>query len=173
MCEYSGRLVAWLDSELPEDEATNVEWHVAHCAECRGAVSVYSDISDAFLGSYEAVMIRRKRSGSHRRVLAVAGALAAAATVILVLILPRPAMEQLSPHPLPAIHAPAMAFEIPKPWVQTATVRAKASPPAAAQQQFWFSGGPTVEVALPAEALFPPGAVPQGFSFIADVRPRL
>jgi hypothetical protein len=30
---------------------------------------------------------------------------------------------------------------------------------------------PTVEVALPAAALFPPGAVAPGFSFIADVRP--
>ena len=29
---------------------------------------------------------------------------------------------------------------------------------------------PVVEVALPADALFPPGAVPQGFSFIAEVR---
>jgi hypothetical protein len=25
---------------------------------------------------------------------------------------------------------------------------------------------------LPADALFPPGAVPPGFSFIADVRPQ-
>ncbi len=49
MCEYSGRLIAWLDRELPDDEATNVEWHVGQCTECRRAVSEYQEVSDAFL----------------------------------------------------------------------------------------------------------------------------
>jgi anti-sigma factor RsiW len=54
MCEYSGRLIAWLDRELPDQEATNVEWHVGQCAECRKAVSEYEDVSRAFLACYEA-----------------------------------------------------------------------------------------------------------------------
>jgi len=34
----------------------------------------------------------------------------------------------------------------------------------------WAPAEPTIQVELPAELLFPPGAVPEGFSFIADVR---
>ncbi len=58
MCDYEGRLVAWLDGELPADEA-NVEWHIARCEECRRAVSAYEEISASFLDCYEASMITR------------------------------------------------------------------------------------------------------------------
>jgi hypothetical protein len=35
-----------------------------------------------------------------------------------------------------------------------------------AMRQF---GQPEIEIAIPAEAIFPPGAVPEGFQFVADV----
>jgi hypothetical protein len=28
---------------------------------------------------------------------------------------------------------------------------------------------PTIEIAIPSDALFPPGAVPEGFAFVADL----
>ena len=49
------------DQELPDEEATNVEWHVGHCAECRKAVSAYEEVSGAFLVCYEAAMSPRPR----------------------------------------------------------------------------------------------------------------
>jgi hypothetical protein len=33
----------------------------------------------------------------------------------------------------------------------------------------WRPSEPAVEIIIPAEAMYPPGAVPAGFSFIADV----
>lgn len=182
MCEYSGRLIAWLDQELsdqelsdqelPGDEATNVEWHVAHCAECRKAVSAYEEVSGAFLVCYEAAMSPPPR----RRMKAwIASGVAAAAAIVALILLAQPRLERLS-MPLPsAPHAPAMAFEKFVPPLQLATavrpqreVRAPIHPPRIAQR--WIAQEPVVEVALPADALFPPGAVPQGFSFIAEVR---
>ena len=85
MCEYSGRLVAWLDRELPEEEATNVQWHVGQCAECRQAVSAYEKVSSAFLICYQAAQAAgAPRKPRHQRPFiggAVAGgAVAAAAT---------------------------------------------------------------------------------------------
>ena len=63
MCEYSGRLIAWLDRELPDEEATNVAWHLGQCAECRQAVRAYEEVSGAFLACYEA---RCARKAAHR-----------------------------------------------------------------------------------------------------------
>jgi len=177
MCEYSGKLIAWLDRELPDEEATNVEWHVGQCAECRRAAKAYEEVSGAFLACYEAgcyeasccetALAQASRRSSHWAPMIVG---AAAAILLVVVLWPRRA-ERLPLHPPPAVSAPAMAFQLPS--VQTVTVRTRhaAIPLRTRSQQTWIVQEPTVRVALPADALFPPGAVPPGFSFIADVRP--
>ncbi len=48
MCEFSQRLVAWLDGELPEGEAAKMERHLAECAQCRGQLDAYRQASDGF-----------------------------------------------------------------------------------------------------------------------------
>ncbi len=182
MCEYSGRLIAWLDQELsdqelsdqelPDQEATNVEWHVGHCAECRKAVSVYKEVSGAFLVCYEAAMSPRPR---RRMEWWIASGVAAAALIVALVLFAQPRLEQLSMRPPSPPQAPAMAFEksVPSPEPAVAVrpqrqARAPIHPRGIAQR--WMAQEPVVEVALPADALFPPGAVPQGFSFIAEVR---
>jgi hypothetical protein len=174
MCEYSGRLVAWLDRELPEEEATNVQWHVGQCAECRKAVSAYEKVSNAFLICYQAAQAAgAPRKPRHWRPfigVAVAGGAVAAAATLLLFVLSRPQVEQLPVHPLPTVHAPEMAFQRPSAPLRAVHTR-RAAAPSQARQQRWLVQEPTIEVALPADALFPPGAVPEGFSFIADVRP--
>jgi putative zinc finger protein len=166
MCEYSGRLIAWLDRELPDDEATNVEWHVSQCAECRKAVSEYREVSDAFLACYEGRMSEEAASKPHpwRWVSAFAG-MAAAAAIAAFFVLAQPPAEKLAfhpPSPRPPAAAPIMAARARIP------LRHRAVPPPIRRP--WVAEEPVVEVALPADALFPPGAVPEGFSFIADVR---
>jgi hypothetical protein len=173
MCEYSGRLIAWLDNELldqelPDREATNVEWHVRHCAECQKAVNAYKEVSGAFLVCYQAAMVARPRS---RMKWQIAGGVAAAMAILALVLLARqqPQLEKFSVHlPSPA-HAPTMAFEKSAPPAPAVAVRLQRAAPAPMHSQ-WMAEEPVVEVALPADALFPPGAVPQGFSFIAEVR---
>jgi hypothetical protein len=167
MCEYSGRLIAWLDRELPDQEGIDVESHVERCAECRKAVSAYQEVSAAFLSCYQAAMIARPRRNLPW--LASAG-VAAAAAVIAGILLVQPRLEKL-PIRLPSPpHAPAMAFEKPAPPPPAMAVRLRpAMAPAPPIHQPWIANEPVVEISLPADALFPPGAVPQGFHYIADV----
>jgi hypothetical protein len=158
MCEYSGRLIAWLDQELPDDEATNVEWHVGQCAECRRAVGAYQEVSGVFLACYEGMMAIPPR----RRTPFWVGAVASAAAIVAVIFFPQPPpAEKLFLHP-PAPPAPSVAASAP--------VRVQHHAVSAPRHLQWIAAEPTIEVALPADALFPPGAVPEGFSFIADVR---
>jgi hypothetical protein len=164
MCDYSGRLIAWLDHELPGEEATKVERHVGQCGECRQAMREYEEISASFLTCYEAAIAVE---GRRKTPLWAMGGVAAAA-VLVGILLAQPRTESLafvpqSPRP------PAFALEIVEPPRPIVAVRPRHR--SAPIQSQWIAVEPTVEVALPADALFPPGAVPQGFSFIADVRP--
>ena len=161
MCEFSGRLVAWLDRELPEAEAANVEWHLAGCAACRQAVQSFEEVSRAFLECYE-------RSGSRttrrlRWIFGASGAAAAAAILAGILLWPRP-VAPLPVFVLPAPHAPAIAF------VRGTVAAAQTISRSRQVHAAWTPAPPVIEVELPADVLFPPGAVPEGFSFIADVR---
>ncbi len=163
MCEYSGRLIAWLDRELPDEEATNVEWHLRQCAQCRMAVRSYEEVSGAFLACYEAAILPQRRR--HPCIWTGSGVAVAAAIAAVLLFAQRPA-QQLSIHPPEPPPAPVISFH--------ASVRAPVPTrhrtlPAPVHRQ-WMAEEPEVEVALPADALFPPGAVPPGFTFIAEVR---
>jgi Putative zinc-finger len=167
MCEYSGRLIAWLDQELPAEEATNVEWHVGRCAECRTAVSAYEEVSNAFLHCYQAAMIARPRRTAP---LWAAVGVAAAAAIVAAILMVQPPVEKLSTRLPSPPHAPAMAFEKPAQHAPAMAARLRpAIAPATPVHQQWIANEPVVEVSLPADALFPPGAVPQGFRYIADV----
>ena len=166
MCEYSRRLIAWMDGELPGGEAAEVEWHVPQCDECRRNVNAYAEVSQSFVACYEAAMTAQPRRTTSRWAL---GALSAAAAFMVAIVLVQPRAEQLSVFVPPPPHAPAMAFE--KPPGPMARVRSQLRATHAPVVQSWIAVEPSVEVAFPADALFPPGAVPEGFSFIADVRP--
>jgi anti-sigma factor RsiW len=176
MCEYSGRLIAWLDRELPDEEATNVEWHVGQCAECRSAVSAYEEVSGAFLACYEAACKETAAAQPRRKMqLWKWGGVAAAAAILAIILLAQPTAEKLSVNLPSPPHAPAIAFERLVPAAPVVAVRPRHAAAAAPIHAQWNAsepmlGEPMVQVALPADALFPPGAVPEGFSFIADVR---
>jgi hypothetical protein len=167
MCDFSGKLIAWIDRELAEAEAIQVGWHVRQCAECRRAVSSYREVSDAFLDCHAGAMpgaMPAHRTRIHWMWTPLASAIAAA--ILLAAVLARPGPEQLPTLP-PAIHAPAIAFE--KTPARTVVAHARHEPRPKPIRTQWVAEEPTVEVALPADALFPPGAVPAGFSYIADV----
>jgi hypothetical protein len=174
MCEYSGRLIAWLDRELPDEEATNVEWHVGRCAECRRAVSAYEEVGSAFLDCYEMAMVEPPKRNYWRWAVAFGGV--AAATLLLAALFSSRQAAQLPDYSPPAVHAPSVAFQrtpaFEKAPARIMAVRARRAPDPEPIRTPWVPFEPVVEVALPADALFPPGAVPEGFSFIADIRPQ-
>ena len=180
MCEFSGRLIAWFDRELPAGEAADVERHVRVCSECRSQLGAYERVSAAFEAYFDAAMASKVRRRPPRWVLAVSGAAAVAATLFLAL-----------PHArLQPPHAPALTtstrqllvLETERPPavpVKPAVLIKKVHPrqlvsPALRrdvmrQDVTWLPAEPAIQIAIPAEAMFPPGAVPEGVSFTADL----
>ena len=174
MCEYENRLIAWIDGELEAVDSLQVELHLQACAMCRNKVRDYREVSRAFAVYHTAPRIQRFRL---RPAGAAAGALAIAATAAAILwMVQTPAPQLRFPAPKIAL-PPAIAFET-KP--AGSAIPAKAPEKTVAQQSLaqrksirpqpvWPNMEPFVEIAIPADAIFAPGAMPAGFTFAADL----
>ena len=167
MCDYSGRLVAWMDRELPDKEAGVVERHVRDCSECRGRVDAYEQVSRAFVAYCDAAMEKKTRRRLKRWVPLLASAAAAA---VLLLVFHPTTVKQMPVRPPVADAAPAVVVETetaPRPVkkVHRRHVIAPMKPPNAN----WALAEPSIQIAIPVEAMFPPGAVPEGITIIADL----
>lgn len=183
MCEFSGKLIAWLDRELPVDEAAEVERHLQGCSECRSGVDAFKRVSIEFDAYCDEVIAPDARRGMPRWVPVVSAAGAVAALVALFLIRPRTPAES------PAFHSPQTTKVI-SPAAVAHVLPARISPvhrvhrqhavapvqnenenSALAQNQHAYSlpDEPVIQIAIPADEMFPPGAVPEGMHFVADV----
>ncbi|HEX6896804.1 MAG TPA: zf-HC2 domain-containing protein [Bryobacteraceae bacterium] len=175
MCEYENRLIAWIDGELVAIDSLQVELHLQACEICRDKVCDYREVSRAFAAFHAAPPIGRNRV---RPAWAAAGALAIAATAAAMLWMVQTPVQQL-PFPAPKIALPpAIAFETRPP---DSAVQAKAAPHETVAKQTvarhneirpqpaWSNMEPFVEIAIPADAIFAPGAMPAGFTFAADL----
>jgi anti-sigma factor RsiW len=187
MCDFSGKLITWLDRELPAEAAAEVQRHLELCAECRSRVEEYRHVTTAFeryCDAYcEAGVASRLNRKQRRRVVArwEAAALAAAAIAAIFLFVARAHVE-LSPAGAAPAMATSPASSVVSQTNQPADGRQNRRPmnvsagqsgqTSASPQDYGASGLPgdaAVEIAIPADAILPPGAVPEGVSFGADV----
>jgi hypothetical protein len=166
MCEFSSKLILWLDHELPPAEAEAVDRHLAECRVCREQADSFRNVSDAF-----ALYIREAASlpaRSNRRWFLVPAAIAAAAVLAVFLLTPRQLPNVRTDIPQRA----AQPSTIPQNAVEAVAkaarphVHRRIPKPAAP----WTPAEPTIQVLIPADALFPPGALPEGVGFVADLR---
>ena len=173
MCDFSGKLIAWLDRELPEGETCDVERHVNSCAECQAQISRYEQAAHLFDAYCEALLEFK----AHRRIPGwvplVAGAAAVAALVLLLAFVPGPAETLPSRTPMgttppPAVFKTALDPTKMKRHPLAATVQAPAQNPQPAYEN-WMAAGPAIQISIPGDAMFPPGAVPEGISFVAEL----
>jgi negative regulator of sigma E activity len=177
MCDFSGRLVAWMDGELPDNEAADVERHVRGCSECRGRVRAYEQVSRELVAYCDAAMGKKTRRKLPRWVPVLASAAAVAAVLLLGLQVFQPAsVKQIPVHSRVARVAdasPAVFLETaPKPVKPKPVKKIHRGHGIAGQQPpnaNWTSAEPAIQIAIPVEAMFPPGAVPEGITFIADL----
>jgi hypothetical protein len=169
MCDYSGKLVAWLDRELSDDETAEVQRHIRECAECRTQVRKYEQVSKSFETYCDAVVTAKVRRGMPRwvPVLSTAAVLAIAAAVALLLL--RPRVELPVPPAAAMVAAPPTVAGEPAPTPSKVVHRRRTPPPSQAQNVNWLPAEPAIQIAIPAESMFPPGAVPEGVNFTADV----
>ena len=187
MCDFSRKLIAWIDVELPADEAAEVKRHLEICVECKTSAISYERLSGAIVAYCdESLTVKTRVHSSHRTIVASAAG-AIAAVIALLLLWPRTRMrsQQLSlPQPT-LVAAPSVATAAPvhirpvsKDYPRRA-VRAVAGftkrqdaflPPSPAESVYSVPPNqPVVQIAIPAEEMFPPGAVPEGMHFAADM----
>jgi anti-sigma factor RsiW len=186
LCADSPRLVAWIDGELERDEMAEIASHLEVCARCQGKLDAYRQASAAFGAYCDALNAAEARHGVRRWVPALAGAAAAMVAVVglaLCLLLLRP--RAVPPITFPAVKAvpPAMALQkapvpspaAPRPHAAARlqrTARDARSPGQArqtSQAPNWLPTEPAIQIAFPAESMFPPGAFPEGVNFTADL----
>jgi hypothetical protein len=188
MCEFSGKLIAWLDGELPLLEAAKVGRHLESCTECRDSVDAFKQVSSELNAFCDAAVASSVRHESLPWVAAASAAGAAAALVALFLVWPR---TQIQPSAFSAPQAvvttsPAVAEHATPTLIRwDANVHRRRSaqpaqslaknqeaPPAPGQNENAYlvaPNEPEFQIAIPADEMFPPGAVPQGMNFVADV----
>ncbi len=169
MCDFSGKLVAWMDHELATDEMAEVERHFAGCAECRKQLSAYQQVSKGFDVYCDAIAAYKVPRRLPRWVPVVAGVSAAAiaATVIAVLLIRTPVTPPVLT-PSVKVAPPVLVIETTAAPVK-AIHRRHAATATPIQTGQWLPVEPAIQIAIPAESMFPPGALPEGVNFTADL----
>jgi hypothetical protein len=165
MCDYSAKLVTWMDRELPDSEAADVDRHVLACAECRRCIDDYEQVSAGFVAYCDAA-VKRKTPSRLRHWVPVLSGVAAAA--VLALVFMRASIKQVPIHQQAVEAAPAIARETAPKLVKTVHRRRPVARTKMASAS-WTPAGPAIQIVIPAEAMFPPGAVPEGINFIAEL----
>jgi hypothetical protein len=184
MCEFSAKLIAWMDRELPQEEAVGVECHVLNCVVCRQQLDQFVRISNELGAFCQAVTAPRKRGLSRRR---IAVSTAAAATIVAAVFLtfPRWRSEETAFHPqvsVPSLPITTAENALQAKPLQTNSHSARRprtrTTPAGAESVFSMVDSkprgdaapiivePSVEIAIPADAVLPPGAAPEGIIFV-------
>jgi anti-sigma factor RsiW len=202
MCEYSERLIAWMDGELAESEAAELEQHVRACAACRECVSAYEAASRDF-ASYYAVSTQAAVAPAPRRSVPLwmpGAAIAAVAAMLAIGFLAQsvkqaPVAAQIATAPAPSgagIARPTVGSVTKNPISSAkpeltqglkpsvhlahvgtargrALIRGVSGTGSRSADTDWAMAEPAIQIAIPADAMFPPGAVPEGVTYIANV----
>jgi hypothetical protein len=143
-----------------------VERHVRDCSQCRGQVDAYEEVSHAFVVYCDVAMAAKTRRKLPHWLPVLSSAAAAAALLLLVF---QPASVKPIPvRPRVADSSPAVVIgTAPRPVKKVH--RRHAFAPMKTPNANWVSFEPAIQIAIPVEAMFPPGAVPEGITFIADL----
>jgi hypothetical protein len=170
--------MAWLDRELGNDEMVELERHIGACSECRGRLESYKQSSatfDAYCHALGSAKTHRRRVPRWVPVLTTAAAAAITATLALVLLRARVEPPALPPPEQVQVQATPSAMVLenvkaPSPAPGKTMHRPPASTPGTSRQTAnWQPTDRAIQISIPADSMFPPGAVPQGVNFIADL----
>jgi hypothetical protein len=171
MCDYSTKLVAWLDRELEPEEMAEVQQHLQSCDECRINLAKYQQVSKAFDGYCKAIMTGVPNCGSRRWVPVLSAAAAILVLAVTAALRLRTRVQPPSAPPIAIIRpTESPAISVPPPAPVTRVSPHHTAPPTRKATPKWLPPPqPAIQVAIPADSIFPPGAVPEGVNFIADV----
>ena len=187
-----------MDREVEPCEAAELERHVAECAECRSCAAEFRRVSGAFEEYCEEVG-RQWEGRQATRMQLLLWAAAAAILLAVILGYSRPQLvtreERLASPAAVGMDSATAVTERAKAKTAEAAMsghhtlrragavhaeRGAASPRLCAEQgcasgsaeiarEDGLAREPAIEIAIPVEAMFPPGAVPDGLNFVADM----
>jgi anti-sigma factor RsiW len=183
MCDFSRKLIAWMDRELPEEEAAAVERHLEACSECRSEVEAYKRVSGEFDAYCDEAMTSNVRHGDLRWLPAVSAVGAVAAVVALFFVWPRTPFQPPAFQPSKVVVSvsaadtteglPARVRPIQKihrrQVVTPVQIHNTIVPTVQNQDAYIPTNEPMIQIAIPADEMFPPGSVPEGMHFAADL----
>lgn len=163
MCELSGKLMAWLDHELQNDEMGQVREHIQACAPCQSQLGAFQQASSAFSAYRDAVLASKSVPRLPRCVPALSVATALATAAALFLFFHHTRVEPLLAPPSSAQAAPPAALlgkaSVPAP---SKTIhRRRTSPPALTQGATLPPAEPAIQISFPVESMFPPALFPK------------
>ena len=182
MCNFPGNWTAWMDRELAPEEAERMRRHLECCAECRDRFVSYLQVTvelDAFCEEQLAVKSRR---AEYRWAPAILASGVAAAVVALLLVAARPRVHRTVPlreQSSVSLSTTVAEERSPAPVQRTVRAhrnqsRASVRPPlglshqvAENQNAVTMPYEPVIEISIPGDEIFPPGAVPAGMRFAA------
>ena len=168
MCDYSTKLVALLDGELDAGEQADFQRHAQECLECRIRLTKYEQVTKT-LEEYCLWLADSQASPRRTRLRAVFSiAVPAALAAILFVVLARPHSDPVLPS-TPRVAARAAAASEPQPAPAQVMHRRHKPSRVPTQATNELLPEPAIRIAIPAESMFPPSAVPEGVSFSADV----
>jgi hypothetical protein len=163
-----------MDGELTPGGAADVKKHLQGCGECRGRIARYEGVSRDFTAYYVVKSQAQPVAASVRRFPQWAPYAAAILLIVCALIL-RTGKRVSDVHETAKGVSPA-SIETPVeaiPVLQPAPrVIAHHRVPRSESPIAQFSPNQAaIQIAIPAEAMFPPGAVPEGAAYIASLAP--
>ena len=176
MCDFQPKLVAWLDNELPENQAAEVERHLQVCQECRTERERYEQVSRTLDSYCDAVMAARTHRALPSWIPAASGALLAIAATVLLFTFHRPRVElrpivtpavtadSATPSPIKVLAAQPVAHKTIHRRRPVLPIEVPVREPAK-----WQPAETAVQITIPAETMFAPGAIPEGMNFVAEL----
>lgn len=145
-----------------------VHRHVRDCFECRKRLEACEQVSGTFDAYCDAVMAAKRGRRLLPWAAVWAGATAVAVVAALILIFVYTRVGPLVVFPSVAAVSPASALPS-SPAPLKVVQRRLAVPQSKTQTVDWLPAEPAIQIAIPAESMFPPGALPEGVSFTADL----
>ena len=180
MCDFKLNLVAWMDGELPASDSAEAEQHLAICAECRQRACAYEDTSRDVAAYFAASVPSQHIASPPSRTYGWLPYVAAVAALLAIafVCLPRSNRQPSAP-----VEVTATAISVPdtprpsQPPAKAATparhlaTAGKRRPATQSSTPVRESAAkvPAIRIAIPADAVYPPGAMPDGFAYIASL----
>jgi len=169
MCEFEKRLIAWIDRETDAVEALELERHLRVCTTCSARGREYREVSRSFAEYCEAIASRKNPRPLRWAALSATAVVAATAAMVMLTLSPRVDPLRLQRPAVAEAKSMALRPRQVNPAAPAKLLRRRPRGQLIKTPLPAWSLEPSIEIAIPIEAVFAPGAVPPGFSFAAEL----